>query len=171
MMVGRIVLVVVVLIGLAFSSGARAADMRQAYARPDVTEFGDPVLISREVLDRELAVNSEMRTFVAMYGWPDYAEVQEVTVVEPLASYEVRLYYLRRNHELAFSRVHVSPVIHDFGVRTYEGPIPEATLARLLTASGEVEPPKVAAAPQREPWRICAAKGSAFTRTQHSGAR
>ena len=40
----------------------------------------------------------------------------------------------------------------------------------LTSDHGNVEA-KVVAVLQREPWRICAAKGSEFTRTQHFGAR
>ena len=92
-----------------------------------------------------------MRSFVSKYGWPDYAEVQEVTVDEPLAAYEVRLYYLRRNQQIAYSRVHVSPAFPDFGIRTYDGPIPEDALARILTARGEVEVPPPAPPPAVAP--------------------
>jgi len=141
MMVVRLGLAVLVLLGLAFTGEARASELRQAIDRPDVTEIGNPILISREVLDRELARNTAMAGFIAKYGWPDYAEVQEVAIVEPLAPYEVRLYYLRRNEQYAYTRAYVSPALRDFGVRTYRGSIPEETLARILTAKGEIAAP------------------------------
>jgi hypothetical protein len=152
MMVVRIGLTVLVLLGLGFSSAAPASELRPAFNRQDVMEIGDPILISRQLLERELERNAEMRSYVATYGWPDYAEVQEVTVEEPLATYEVRLYYLRRNQQIAYSRVHVSPAFPDFGIRTYDGPIPEDALARILTAHGEVQaPPPSAPPPAVEP--------------------
>ena len=63
----------------------------------------------------------------------------------------MRLYYLRRNQEVAYSRVNVSPMIRDFGVRMYEGPIPEETLDRLLTAHGEVLSTASVTAPEEMP--------------------
>jgi hypothetical protein len=147
MMVVRIGLTVLVLLGLVFCSAAPASDIRPATNRPDVMEIGDPVLISRQLLQEELERNAEMRSYVARYGWPDYAEVQEVTVDEPLAAYEVRLYYLRRNQQLSYSRVHVSSAFPEAGIRTYNGPIPADDLARILTARGEVEVPPPSAPP------------------------
>jgi len=124
-----------VAVALLFNPGASSAELRPAETRPEVIEVGDPVMISRDLLTTEMKRNSEMKEWVTKYGWPDYAEVQEVTVREPLVTYEVRLYYLRRNHQLAFSRVYVSPALSDYGVRVYEGPISAATLDRLLTAA------------------------------------
>jgi hypothetical protein len=145
MMVERFVVGVLVIVGLTFSGRAGAADLRAAVGRPELLEVGNPILISRETLAREMGRNQELSTYVTLYGWPDYAEVQETVVNEPVAPYEVRLYYLRRNQQVAYSRVYVSRWIHDFGIRRYMGPIPEETLARLLTAQGEIMPGKVPA--------------------------
>ena len=131
-MVVRIGLTVLVLFGLGFSSAAPATELRPAFNRQEVMEIGDPILISRQLLETELERNAEMRSYVSKYGWPDYAEVQEVTVDEPLAAYEVRLYYLRRNQQIAYSRVYVSPAFPDFGIRTYDGPIPDDGQRRLF---------------------------------------
>jgi hypothetical protein len=48
-------------------------------------------------------------------------EVQEID--RALGPYQVRLYYVRRNAYLAFSRVNVAPNIYDYGVRKYAGSI------------------------------------------------
>jgi hypothetical protein len=117
------------------SDGASAATLRPAKNRPDIIEVGDPVTVGRPELSREMELNSSLREYVELYGWPDYVEVQEVTVQEPWAAYEVRLFYLRRDEYLVFGRVHVAPSIEDYGARKYTGAIDSDTLDRLLTAS------------------------------------
>lgn len=119
-------------------AGVAAADLRRAVGRPELIEVGEPSLISHDLLRQEMERNVSLREYIELYGWPDYAEIQEVKVPEPLAPYEVRLYYLRRNQELAYSRVFVSPAFPRAGIRTYDGPIPEETIRRLLTAREEV---------------------------------
>jgi hypothetical protein len=135
MMMGRLgrvaVLALVVAVG---GSAVTSAQLRPAANRADVIEVGEPIIISRDVLKLEMQRNIELREYVELYGWPEYAEVQEVQVQEPFAPYEVRLYYLRRDQYLAFGRVHVAPSVYDYGVVKYEGAISEADLNRLLTA-------------------------------------
>lgn len=114
--------------------GTAEAVLKPSPERPDIVEIDDPILIGREVLQREMELNVNLEEFIDLYGWPDYAEVQEVQVQEPFAAYEVRIYYLRRDRYLAFGRVAVAPSISDYGVRKYEGPIRPETLDRLLTA-------------------------------------
>jgi len=143
MMVARFFLGGLLIVGLACTSGAAAADVHPALGRPELLEVGNPMLISRETLAREMERNWELRTYVNLYGWPEYAEVQETVVNEPVVPYEVRLYYLRRNQQATFSRVNVQAWIRDFGIRRYMGTIPEETVARLLTAEGEINAPKV----------------------------
>jgi hypothetical protein len=134
-MAGRFGVVVISFLAAVAGFQARAAgELRPSVERPDVFEIGDPVLISRATLEREMRLNSSLREHIDLYGWPDYAEVQEVQVEEPFASYEVRIYYLRRNRYLAYGRVVVAPSVQDFGVRKFEGPIRPETLDRLLTA-------------------------------------
>jgi hypothetical protein len=109
------------------------AELRPALTRPDLMEVGDPTLITRETLRREMRRNAELGEYILTYGYPDYAEVQRIQVEEPLADYEVRLYYLDRERELAFARVNVAPTVVSYGIRRFEGPIPAETLGRLLT--------------------------------------
>lgn len=123
----------VVLIGLGGSAPVRAQS-HPAVNRPEIRDVGDPILISRRTLAREMTYNSDLRDWVRLYGPPDYAEVQELELDPPFASYEVRLYYIRGNKYLAFGRVHVAPSVYDYGVRKYIGPIDPAEVNRLLSA-------------------------------------
>lgn len=125
---------------IAFAWVGRApAELHRALGRPELIEVGEPSLISHDLLRQEMERNVSLREHIELYGWPDYAEIQEVKVPEPLAPYEVRLYYLRRNQQLAYARVFVSPAFPRAGIRTYDGPIPEETIRRLLTAAEEAE--------------------------------
>jgi len=125
------------------AASAKGTMLRPAKERPDIIEVGDPVLVGRSVLEREIRVNTSLRDYIELYGWPDYAEIQEITVLDPWAAYEVRIYYLHRDQYLVFGRVHVAPSVDDYGVRKYDGHIDPDTLDRLLTAAppAEVAPP------------------------------
>jgi len=114
--------------------GKAGAQMRPAVDRPEIQEVGDPILINRQVLKLEMKRNTDLRDWVRLYGLPDYAEVQEITIDPPWAPYEVRLYYIDGNSYLAFARVNVAPNLYDYGVRKYIGPINPGELDRLLTA-------------------------------------
>ena len=125
------------------SDGATAATLRPAKNRPDIIEVGDPMLVGRPELSREMELNSALREYIHLYGWPDYVEIQEVAVQDPWAAYEVRLFYLRRDEYLVYGRVNVAPSIEDYGARKYAGSIDSETLDRLLTAAPQapaVEP-------------------------------
>ncbi|MEO8603219.1 MAG: hypothetical protein ABI629_11640 [bacterium] len=131
----RVMMVLVAMLGM-LSVGRAGAQMviQEAPNRLDIVDVGDPILISRKTLAGEMTRNAELREWVDLYGVPDYAEVQEIEVEPPFASYEVRLYYLKGNAYLAFGRVHVAPSLYDYGVRKYVGHIKPADLDRLLTA-------------------------------------
>ena len=64
--------------------------------RPYIVEIGDPYAISLHAVRRQAGRISEMAEYLGQYGEPDYAEIQEVQPDWPWESYEVRLYYLRR---------------------------------------------------------------------------
>lgn len=130
---GAVVVTVAAVIGLGWSAAVEA-QARPALNRPEITEVGDPVLISRRTLAAEMTRNSDLRDWVRLYGIPEYAEVQEIEIEPPFAPYEVRLYYVRGNAYVAFGRVHVAPSLYDYGVRKYIGKIDAAELDRLLTA-------------------------------------
>lgn len=137
-MVARLMVVVTVLSGVALFACAPAfAGSNEALERPGIVDLDAATLIDRDALGREMRLNTELSRYIDLYGWPDYAEIQEVELQEPFAPYEVRLYYLKQNHYLAYGRVYIAPSVNDFGMRKFEGPIPPATLNRLLTASLE----------------------------------
>jgi hypothetical protein len=116
-------------------NGSARAELRPAPERIGVFEIGDPLMINRTSLEHEMRMNANLAAFIENYGWPDYAEIQEVQVDYPFAPYEVRIYYLRRNSYLAYGRVVVAPSVFDYGIRKYEGTISAETLDRLLTAA------------------------------------
>jgi hypothetical protein len=133
-MMRRIAVAIVMAGGLAIALRAQADELRPAVNRPEIMEVGDPFLISRKALALEMRRNVDLRDWVQLYGAPDYAEIQEIQIDPPFASYEVRLYYLKRNAYLAFGRANVAPNIYDYGVRKYIGSISPSDLDRLLTA-------------------------------------
>jgi hypothetical protein len=103
--------------------------------RQDVFDIGAPIPISRQTLEQEMRRNVELSEYIRTYGFPDYVEVQEVRPQWPWAAYEVRVYYLRRNSQMAFGRVNVAPSVTNYGLERFAGPIDQETLNRLLTAA------------------------------------
>ncbi|MBP1689885.1 MAG: hypothetical protein H6Q34_458 [Deltaproteobacteria bacterium] len=57
--------------------------------------------------EQHLRTNPELRTFVALRGYPDWVEEVEVDSGLPLDAYELRLYYLRLDREVAFTRAFI----------------------------------------------------------------
>ena len=55
--------------------------------------------------EQHLRTNPELRTFVALRGYPDWVEEVEVDSALPLDAYELRLYYLRLDREVAFTDI------------------------------------------------------------------
>lgn len=146
------VTVAVVSLGLVGTAGAQ---LRPAVDRPEIMEVGDPILINSQVLRLEMKRNQDLRDWVRLYGSPDYAEVQQITIDPPWAPYEVRLYYIDGNTYVAFSRVNVAPNLYNYGVRKYMGEINRGELDRLLTAqpveADEARVAIVSAGPQAAP--------------------
>jgi hypothetical protein len=134
-MVTRLFGVAVFLLGmLAAGQSWAEARLRPAVDRPDIIEVGDPFIVGRDILRREMKRNIALDEYIDLYGWPDYAEVQEIQAHDPWAAYEMRLYYIQRDQYLVFGRVHVAPSVFNFGVKKFEGPINPEALNRLLTA-------------------------------------
>lgn len=85
----------------------------------------------------ELAVrmdrNPELRTYIERWGYPDWAEEVEVDAHAPLEGREVRLYYVRRDREAAFTRVFVlgKPRV---GLKLYEVKLEPATRDMIESA-------------------------------------
>lgn len=143
------------------TAGEAGADLRPSVHRPALVEVGDPIMVDRSALRKEMERISDLKDYIARHGWPDYAEVQAVVAEDPFDEYEVRVYYILRQREFDFAHVDAAPWVKDFGIKRYEGPIPTETLGRLLTAeplsaAPVVEPespppPPSAAAPVAEP--------------------
>jgi hypothetical protein len=152
----RVVMVLAaILVGLGIGQAEAQMAATEAPNRLDIIDVGDPILISRTTLSAEMTRNSDLRTWIRLYGVPDYAEVQEIEIEPPFAPYEVRLYYLKGNAYLAFGRVHVAPSLYDYGVRKYIGHITPADLDRLLTARAAEDFQVAAAEPAVEaPWVV-----------------
>ncbi|MCX8073124.1 MAG: hypothetical protein N3C12_11830 [Candidatus Binatia bacterium] len=130
------------------SSLTATADVRREIParRPYITEIGEPYAISRAALDREAARMEELRQYLDNYGYPDYAEVQEIRPEWPWDSYEVRLYYLRRNVEVDFGRALTLPEAYpNLGLLKFSGGIPASKRLQIELA---LNPPESPAAPE-----------------------
>jgi hypothetical protein len=110
---------------LAANTGAASGDVRRERTerRPYIVEVGQPYAIGVQRLQHEANHISELKVYVRDYGYPDYAEIQEVLPEWPWEPYEVRLYYMRRNLEVDFSPVSLSEAAPDFGLLTSRGDI------------------------------------------------
>lgn len=88
---------------------------------------------------RQIRMNPELRTFVALRGYPDWVEEVEVDSTRPLDSYELRLYYLRLDREVAFTRAYIlgRPQV---SLRLSDRPIAAADRARIEEAYLAVDP-------------------------------
>lgn len=77
--------------------------------------------------------NPEIAGYVARRGYPDWVEEVEVDSNRPLDASEVRLYYLRLDKEVAFTRAFIlgRPMI---GLRTYERPLAPAMREQIQQA-------------------------------------
>jgi hypothetical protein len=149
---GLLVLTTVVLLSV-LHSGAAFGDVRRERTarRPYIVEIGQPYAINAHRLQYEIDHISELNEYVAKYGYPDYAEIQETSPEWPWEAYETRLYYLQRNLETDFSPVLLSPAAPNFGVLKFRGDItPEKRheIELILQAREKpAVPPPVAAAP------------------------
>ena len=82
---------------------------------------------------QRLAANPELRTYVALRGYPDWAEEVEVDSDLPLDAYEVRLYYLRLDREVAFTRAYILG-LPGVSLRLSERSIQDVDRARIEAA-------------------------------------
>ena len=135
---GRLI-VSICLLSLACATRAVADEVRRVRSerRPYITEIGAPYEIDAAQLQRESGRISDLRAFVDAYGRPDYAEVQAIRPQWPWAAYEVRMYYLDRDLEVALGQVFLSPAYKDFGVLKFYAEIEPAKryqIERVLQA-------------------------------------
>lgn len=84
-------------------------------------------------LEQAMSYNPELRSLIALRGWPDWAEEVEVSSNLPLDAREVRVYYLRLNKEIAFTEAYIlgRPSV---GLRLDERPIPPAKREQIEEA-------------------------------------
>jgi len=123
--------IVVLVAAAGLAQGAGELRRETPARRPYIVEIGDPRLLTRDQLQREMRINSDLRDYIGYYGYPEAAEIQEIVPDTPWDAYEVRLYYLRRGLEVAFGRAFVGPTVSDFGVLKHLGPITDADRERL----------------------------------------
>jgi hypothetical protein len=89
--------------------------------------------------ERQLRMNPELRSYVALRGYPDWVEEVEVDSDLPLDSHELRLYYLRLDREVSFTRAFIlgRPRV---SLRLLERPIQAVDRARIEAAYLAVDP-------------------------------
>ncbi len=122
---GLVVFAALTLLTTTAPSASRAEVRRETTERrPYIVEVGVPYSISPQRLEREARSNSELAEYLSNYGYPDYAEIQEVAPDLPWADHEVRVYYLESNLELDFGHVILSEAMPNLGVRRFVGRIP-----------------------------------------------
>jgi hypothetical protein len=153
---GLLALGTLALLGI-LASGTSFGDVRRTTSprRPYIVEVGEPYSISPSTLEREADHLTPLRDYIGSYGYPDYTEIQEIEPEWPWESYEVRAYYMRRNLELDFGHVFISPAMPHFGVIKFQSDIPpdkrhqiEVILqTREMPPAPPPAPPAVAAAP------------------------
>lgn len=119
------VLIAAAVLASALPANAVGDVRREAPARrPYIVEIGEPYAIGTETLQGEADKLSELKEYLRDYGFPDYAEIQEIEPQWPWASHEVRAYYLRRNLEVDFGHVILSTAMPNLGVMVFLGQIP-----------------------------------------------
>lgn len=135
---------------LATAASGAAAELRASPSRPGIVEVGPPRALSTIQLEHEMSWNSDMRSWVLFYGYPDVAEYQAVLPQYGWAAYEIHTYYLARNQEVVFGRVapfaldalpgypgyHGYPgMLAHHGLIKHQGAIDQADLQRLSASA------------------------------------
>lgn len=95
--------------------------------------IGPGTPLGASAFEQQMRTNPEIRSFVALRGYPDWVEEIEVDSGLPLDSCEVRLYYLRLDREVSFTRAFIlgRPQV---SLRLFERPIAPADRARIEEA-------------------------------------
>ncbi len=119
-----LLIVAALLISTAPANAVGTVRREKTARRPYIIEVGEPYAISMESLKAEAQNLSELRDYLKDYGYPDYAEIQEIEPQWPWDVTEVRVYYLRRNLEADFGHVILSGAIPNLGVTAFIGEIP-----------------------------------------------
>ena len=105
------------------------------------TPIGPGRPLGERGFDQQLRNNPELRWFVEMRGYPDWVEEVEVDSTRPLDAYELRLYYLRLDREVAFTHAFIlgRPQI---SLRLFDRAISPADRARIEEAYLSIDPAK-----------------------------
>ena len=134
------------------------ADVRRERTdrRPYIVEIDHPYEISMARLAEEAGKLSDLAMYLDHYGYPEYAEIQDIQARWPWETYEVRLFYVRSNLELDFGRVIFSPAAPNYGVLKHKAAIPPEKLRRIelileARRAPAPAPGPVAAAPAPQP--------------------
>jgi hypothetical protein len=110
---------------LTTEAGAAIGEVRRERParRPYIVEVGQPYAIGVQKLQYEVDHISALKVYVEEYGYPDYAEIQEIVPEWPWEPYEARLYYMERNLEVDFGPVVVSEATPNLGMLKFSGDI------------------------------------------------
>ena len=110
---------------LTTEAGAATGEVRRdrPARRPYIVEVGQPYAIGVQKLQYEVDHISALKVYVEEYGYPDYAEIQEISPEWPWEPYEARLYYMERNIEVDFGPVSMSEATPNFGMLKFSGDI------------------------------------------------
>jgi len=108
---------------LTTEAGAAIGEVRRERPprRPYIVEVGQPYAIGVQKLQYEVDHISALKVYVQEYGYPDYAEIQEILPEWPWEPYEVRLYYMQWNLEVDFGPVSVSEATPNLGMLKFSG--------------------------------------------------
>ena len=132
----KLTLTAAMVLGSAGMAAAQGGPRIPEY-RPYIAEVGNPRVLTKREFEKELAVNSDLRSWVKNYGYPDVAEIQRVVPEYGWRDYEVRVFYLSYDQELAFGRVAFMPsagepsLINDYGLVKYQGKVQPENRKRI----------------------------------------
>ena len=92
--------------------------------------IGTPIALGPQALSIEMRNNPELATMIERRGYPDWAERIEVDTSLPLDTYEIHVYYMRFDREIAFTRASFlgKPLV---GMRKFERPLEPGMRARI----------------------------------------
>ncbi len=103
------------------------------------TTIGSGRVVGERGFEQQLRRNPELRSFVELRGYPDWVEEVEVDSTRPLDAYELRLYYLRLDREVAFTRAFILGRLQ-ISLRLFDRPILPADRARIEEAYLAIDP-------------------------------
>lgn len=106
--------------------------------RPYVCDIGQPRPLSMRSFRDILRNDAAVRAVVQRIGMPYAAEIQQVRVVDPWYSWELRTYYPEYDRMYAFARAFILGV-PEISLLRYEGPMPLDRLQVAVATPGDAE--------------------------------